>query len=128
MTRDYKNIGKAHADAVFLILAANPTTLALTQGFWGKIIYLILSHYGTWLASKELMVLNVGYDFVDTILQQKNFDGTLNEAYKIIATKGSTITPEEGAAIDNRVKSAFGKFAAFMRVRKRDVARDQSDN
>lgn len=115
---DFKGIGKASALLVMTAMAANPATLALSQGFLGQIINWGLTMLFSRLASLGLVVLNIGVVSVETLAEAKEFDGSFDEAFAIINKKGKGLTDDEIKAIDNKVISTFRKFATFGRVRR----------
>lgn len=112
----FDGIGKAGAVATFAALAANPSTLWLTQGFIGKVIFYLLTMLYSRLASAGLVILNVGVAKVEVLIEQKEFDGSFDEAFKIINAKGGALTEAEKRAIDSKVIAAFRNFAAFGKV------------
>lgn len=112
----FEGIGKASATATFVALASTPLA-KLTQGFVGKILYALLTLFFSGLASVGLVVLNIGIAKVETLLEQKDFDGSFDEAFKIINAKGGKLTQQEIAEIDSKVIDAFRKFAVFGKLR-----------
>ncbi len=115
---DLSGIGGASAAAIMVVLAANPSTLFLTVGIQGKIIYWILEKIFTRLASSGLVILNVGAEKIDIALDKVHFDGSMDSAEKLIAEirkTGRELTPEETKAIDEKVFIAFRKFAKISR-------------
>jgi hypothetical protein len=113
---EFDGIGKAGAMATFAALALNPATLPLTQGFWGKILFYALTWFYARLASVGLVVLNIGIANVETLLQEKEFNGSFDEAFQIINQKGGKLTEAEKASIDAKVIAAFRKFGVFTSV------------
>jgi hypothetical protein len=115
---DFDGIGAASAAAVMVVLAANPTTAWLTVGFPGKITFWILSSLFNKLASKGVVLLNVGADRLATAVEKSGFDGSWENAYKLmdeIRTVGRDMTLEEITAIDDAVIEKFRRFAKLTR-------------
>ncbi len=111
----FDGIGKAGALATFAALAANPNTIAFTQGILGKIIFWFLTKLYSGLASLGLVVLNLGVAKVELLIDQKEFDGSFDDAFRIINEKGGKLTDKEKAQIDAKVIAAFRKFGPFSR-------------
>jgi ABC-type transport system involved in cytochrome c biogenesis permease subunit len=111
----FDGIGKAGAVATFAAMAMTPYA-AITQGFWGKILFVFLEWFYSCLASVGLVVLNIGVANVETLIEQSEFDGSFEDAFKIINAKGGKLSDAEKAAIDNKVIAAFRKFASFGRL------------
>lgn len=117
----FSGIGEASAAVVMAALAANPSTLVLTQGFAGKVVFFFLKIGFMALASLGLIVLNVGSAKIETIVTSNKFDGSWDTAEKLIKEiqdSGRTLTPEEIKKIDGPVIAAFRKFASFGRPKK----------
>jgi hypothetical protein len=103
-----EGFGKLGATGIFLWLSTSAP--GLTKGFWGQFIYYCLTKVFSAAASKGLVFLNVGIETIETLSEEKDFNGTMDEAFRIINSKGS-LTPEEIKAIDDKVKKSFRKFA-----------------
>jgi len=71
----------------------------------------------TWLANKEVLILNVMATDIQTLIQQGSFDATFDQAFEAIKGNPSKLTPEQKAAIDAPVIAAFNKFAVFGQLR-----------
>ena len=118
----YEGIGETGAAMVVAGLSANPTFAFLTKGLQGKVLWFVAKLATMFLASIGLVVLNVGAEKVQTIIENNTFDGSWEQAQKLISDihkSGRELTDEEVAAIDAPVKDAFRKFARYIRVRKR---------
>lgn len=109
---DYSGIGKAEALLVYSALAASSVSW-LTNGLFGKFTFWILQAACTWLANKEVMVLNIAATDIQTIIQAGEFDATFDDAFKKITAAKDPLTPEQKAAIDQPVIEAFKRFAVF---------------
>lgn len=112
----YSGIGEASASAVLASLSLNPTTVGLTTGFMGRIIFFICKIFFTVLAALGLVILNVGASKIQTLVDEGNYTGSREDAEKLIEairTTGRDLTPEEIKEIDEPVKAAFRKFGRF---------------
>ena len=112
---DFSGIGKGSALLLFTALAAGSGAF-LTQGIVGSVIFWLATKFFSYMASLGLILVNVGVANVQTLSQQKEFDGTFDDAFRIINSK--KITKEEGDAIDNKVIAVFRKFARFGELSK----------
>lgn len=115
---DLSGIGAASAAVIMAILATNPSTVFLTVGIPGKIVFWILEKIFTRLASSGLVILNVGAEKISVVIDKVKFDGSIESAEKLIAEirkTGRELTPEEIKAIDDDVIIVFRKFAKIGR-------------
>jgi hypothetical protein len=113
---DYAGIGNAEALLIFSALAASPAA-PFTNGVLGKITFWSLGQFCTWLASKEVLVLNIASTDLQTLAQKGEFNATFDEAFKAIHGNSDRLTAEQKAAIDAPVIAAFRKFAVFGQLR-----------
>ncbi len=117
----FDGIGSASAAAVMAVLAAEPATAWLTVGIPGKITSAILRMFFSSLASKGVVILNVGAEKLMVALEKSGFDGSIESSYKLIEeirASGRDLTPEEIKAIDDKVIEQFRKFAKLTRGKK----------
>jgi hypothetical protein len=114
----FSGLGDASATIVLGLLAANPSTTWLATGFVGKVVNVLLSYAFSMAASVGLVLLNVGAERVETMIDQHAFDGSFDSAEKLLEAArqtGHVLTPAEIAAIDGPVIDAFRKFGSFAR-------------
>jgi len=122
MKHKFSGIGATGASVIMAGLAANPATLFLTQGFLGKVVFLFLKYFCETLANAGLIVLNIGAARMETMSDEKYFDGsweTAEELIQKIRNEGRDLTDEEIKAIDDEVIIALRRFASFGKLRKR---------
>lgn len=115
-------IGEVSAVIVLTALRANPSTTFLATGILGKLTHAFLKLFFSHLASTGLIVLNVGAARLSVIIDEENYDGSIEQAEKLIKKirdSGREMSEDEIKAIDQSVIDAFRKFASFGRVRKR---------
>lgn len=105
-------IGSASATLTFLALAGSPLAF-LTQGFLGKITHYILTQIYSRLASQGLVVLNIGVAKVQTLAEQREFDGTFDDAFDLINKSGGRLSADDIKAIDDKVIRALRRFTDF---------------
>lgn len=120
MKYKFEGLGGAQATIIMALLAANPSTLFLTQGILGRIVHFVLKKLGMYLANYGLIFINVGAAAVETMVDAGNYDDAWSDAekaVKLIRDQGRKLTDEEIKAIDAPVIDAFRKFANFGRVR-----------
>jgi hypothetical protein len=114
----FNGIGGASATAVLALLAANPSTTWLATGFVGKVVGALLSYAFSMAASVGLVLLNVGAERVETMIDQHAFDGSFDSAEKLLDAARAAhhdLTPAEIKAIDDPVIGAFRKWGSFAR-------------
>lgn len=114
----FDGIGGASASLVLGALAANPSTLWLTTGFIGSVVRWCLTRLFSMLASTGLVILNVGAERIQGLIEQHDFDNSFDSAEKLLAAARDahqTLSPEQIKAIDDPVIRSFRKFASFAR-------------
>lgn len=112
---DFKGIKKYGAMGLSMALAS--TSFGGVLQVWGvkHVADLLLEWLANWLANKGLMVLNIGAIYVEGKWDQKEFDSSMDEAFKQIQSSEGKLTPEQQKAIDDKVIEAFRKFAVFTK-------------
>jgi hypothetical protein len=113
---DYSGIGKAEALLVFSALAASPLVW-FTTGFPGTVTFWLLTKACTWLANKEVMIMNLAAADINTIAEHKVFDGSFDEAFKEIHGNPNQLSQAQKASIDNKVIAAARAFFTFGSLR-----------
>lgn len=63
------------------------------------------------LANRGLIILNIGVNIVDGALDQKALDNALQAGIQRVTQGRDKITPQEGKAIDDKVREAFDEDA-----------------
>jgi len=117
---DFTGIGNASAAVIMALLLANPYTSFLTVGLLGKINFKIISWLCSSAASVGLVFLNVGAEQIVTAVDKVGFDGSFDNAFKLIDqinSTGHSLTPAQVAAIDAPVIAQFEKFAKLTRTK-----------
>lgn len=118
---DFSGIGAAEATLLLAALAANPSTTWLTTGIVGAFMKWLLTCIFSMGASVGLVLLNVGAEKVEGMVDQHGFDGSFDSAEKILAAARDahqTLTPAQIKAIDDPVIASFRKFGSFARQQK----------
>lgn len=115
----FEGIGATSATLTIAALAASPLAW-FTQGLQGRIVFHLLKWLYMGLASKGLIVLNIGVSKVEVLVQKGQFDGSMDEAFKIINERQGKLTPEEIHSIDSKVIVALRKFGRFGVRERRD--------
>ncbi len=64
-----------------------------------------------YLANRGIIILNVGVNIVDGVLDQKAMDQALDDGIRKVMQGRDKITPKDGAAIDDKVRKEFDKNA-----------------
>lgn len=111
----FAGIGKFSAIVIMRVLAANPSTAALTIGIPGKITYWVLKKVTSYFASYGVVMGNIGIERVEEMIEKGKFDDSLSD--EVFSKIASGVTPEEGQAIDQRVRDAFDQFVTFGKLR-----------
>lgn len=116
----FSHIGDLFSAIILAALQATPFAF-LTYGPQKKIVSFLLSKAISWLASRGVILLNIGAENVQIAVARSNFDGTMESAIRLveeIRRRGETMAPEQIEAIDKEVIEAFRKFARMTRKKK----------
>lgn len=115
---DFSGIGAAEAKLLLAALLANPSTSWLATGLVGTFMQWLLTRVFSMGASVGLVLLNLGAEKVEGMVDQHNFDGSFDSAEKILEAARDahqTLTPAQIQAIDAPVINSFRKWASFAR-------------
>lgn len=108
----FEGIGSTSATLTLALMSSSPLAW-FTVGIQGRFTYWLLKWLYMGLASRGLVVLNIGVAKVTTIAEQIEFDGSMDEAFRIINERKGSLSAAEVKAIDDKVISAFRRFATF---------------
>lgn len=111
----FDGIGRFSAIIIMNVLRANPSTVALTTGIVGKIVYAVLKRASSYFASHGVVMGNIGIERVSEMIEKGRFDDSLSD--EIFSELNSGVTPERGAEIDQKVRDAFDQFVTFGKLR-----------
>jgi len=112
---DFKGIKQAGAAGLRLALAASPYTAWLLK--LSSFLDFVLEFFANWLANNGLVLLNVGANYVNGELDQKQMDSAMDEAISEIKNKGGKdkLTAQQKKEIDDEVIKAARKFLVIAR-------------
>jgi len=110
----FKGMSRFNATLLFTALASSAWGSFLTTGLMGKFVFFILEKIGNWIANQGLALANIGIDEIKIMAEKDNFESVMDEAVKEVQNKKGRLTDAEKKKIDNRVKSAFRRFATFV--------------
>lgn len=113
MKHRFEGIGDKAATATMLLLAAEPWGVWFTVGFQGTVVHWILKQFYMWMADRGLIMLNSGIAEIEVMQQKSGFNGSLEDAFKLIDQAKGGLTDAQKKAIDDKVIRAFDKFADF---------------
>lgn len=108
----FSGIGNASAKLVMAFLVSQGQVWA-AGGIWANIVSWFLAQAFSMGASMGLVLVNVGADAVEELIDKNGFDGSFDSAEKLLDSAHQAhqeLTPEQIAAIDAPVKNAFRKF------------------
>lgn len=107
---DFPGIQKAGMAGLKALLASFTWGAAFLAGPFKFIPDMVFEMLLNWLASEDLIVLNIGAIYIDGHFDQASFDKSIEEGLTRVK-KG--VTPEQGKAIDDAVIEAFRKFVPY---------------
>jgi hypothetical protein len=90
------------------------------SGGWAWFVGLVAPYIINFLAKKGIYFIDVGVTMLQTNMDKKTWETVMGSAWEEVDK--NNLTPEEGKAIDEKVKKAFDKFAVFTKV-KSDTAK-----
>ena len=114
---DFKGIKKFGARGLALALASTTPGSWLLKSVLAPATTIALEWFSNWLANRGLVVLNIGATFYDEHFDQKAFDKAIQDglAQLELPEGRAKLTPAQGKAIDEAVKTAFRDFAPVSR-------------
>lgn len=107
---NFKGIKEKGARVIKTALAASPYTAWLLK--FNIVLDLALEAFSNWLANKGLIIMNVGYFYVDGKLDQAALDRALNRGIEEVDS-GKILTPEQMKEIDDAVIKAANEALPY---------------
>lgn len=108
---DFKGIQKAMGRLIDGLLIGTKWGAWLLASPFKPVIDKLRDMLVNYLANRGLIILNIGANIVDGVLDQKALDRALDEGIRKVMQGRDKITPAEGRAIDDKVREAFDKNA-----------------
>ncbi len=105
----FPGIQKAASAGINLLLAATTWGAWLIASPFMPAVTIAEGLLVNWLANRGLILLNVGANIIDGVVDQAAMDEALDAGIKRVMQGRDTITPKEGKAIDDKVREAFDK-------------------
>lgn len=119
----FNGIGSASAKIVMALLVADGQLWA-AGGFWASIINWILTFAFSMGASLGLVILNLGAERVEEIVDENNYEGTWDSAERLVDAARNAhqdLTPAQVKSIDDSVKAALRRAAVLADANKPDI-------
>lgn len=110
---DFPGIKKAGAAAIAAVLSSTGWGSSLLAGPFKKVTIKLIEVLVGYLASKGLLIINLGAIYVEGEIDQSRFDKAMDSALEAIRLKN--LTPEQIKALDDEVIKAFRNFARVTR-------------
>lgn len=108
---NFPGIQKAAGLLIDGLLAATVWGAWLIKSPFKPAVNLIRDMIVNYLANKGIIVINIGMNIVDGAIDQKALDKALDEGIRRVMQGRDKITPQEGKAIDDKVRKAFDENA-----------------
>lgn len=108
---NFPGIQKAMGATIDALLATTSWGLWLLTSPFKPVITMLENLVVNYLANKGIILINIGVNIVDGVLDQKALDEALDDGIKRVMQGRDKISPEEGKAIDDKVREAFDKDA-----------------
>lgn len=108
---DFKGIQKATGFLIDSLVAGTGWGAWLLASPFRPVVAFFRDALVNFLANRGLIILNIGVNIVDGIIDQKALDSALDAGIKRVMQGRDKITPAEGKAIDDKVREAFDRDA-----------------
>lgn len=108
---NFTGIQKATGRLIDALLAGTAWGAWLLASPFKPVINYLRDFAVNWMANNGLIVLNIGVNIVDGVLDQKALDKALDDGIRRVMQGRDTITEDEGKAIDDKVRKAFDENA-----------------
>lgn len=108
---DFKGIQKAMGHLIDGLLAGTAWGAWILASPFKPLADWLKDFIVNYLANRGLIILNVGVNIIDGHLDQKALDTALDDGIRRVMQGRDKITPEEGKAIDDKVRKAFDENA-----------------
>lgn len=100
--------------AIQAALAKQPWAVAIAKvPILGSLLKLVPGLVTNWAANQGLVILNIGYNYVDGEIDQKALDKALEEGLAHLEIGRENVDPVKGAMIDEEVRKAARKFIPY---------------
>lgn len=104
---DFPGIKKGAALILDGLLAATGWGAWLLASPFKPVYNIARDLFVNWLANRGIIILNIGVNIIDGVLDQKKMDEALDEGIRRVMQGRDKISPAEGKAIDDKVRKAF---------------------
>lgn len=109
----YDGIARFSAAMVFSALATGPLSF-LTKGMLGSVTFYVLRWASGWAASKGIVLLNLGVDYIQVEMEKRTYVEVMEEALAQVRASKGRLSKEDKKRIDDKVKLAFKSFVTFI--------------
>lgn len=106
---DFPGIKKVGTAALEAVLAGTGWGASILGSPFRPIVRMFLGYAIEWAANKGLVIINLGFIYVEGELDQSRFDKAIDDALEKVKLPG--LSEKEKEQIDNEVREAFRKFA-----------------
>ncbi len=104
---NFPGIQKAMGVAIDALIAGTGWGAALLASPFMPIVQFFVNALDNYLANRGLILLNIGINIVDGVIDQRNLDEAIDAGIRRVMQGRDTITLAEGLAIDDEVRKAF---------------------
>lgn len=108
---DFKGIQKATGALIDSLIAGTGWGAWILASPFKPFIAAIRDLLVNFLANRGLIIINIGVNIVDGVLDQKALDSALEAGITKVMKGRDKITPAEGKKIDDEVRKAFDRDA-----------------
>lgn len=112
---NFPGIQKAGVAALKVALASTAPVVWLVKWGFGPLVDELERLAINYFANKGLIFLNISAFYIGGEFSQAAFDKALDDGIKMVETDHANLTPEQGKAIDEKVKATFRKLARYTK-------------
>lgn len=108
---DFQGIQKQMGRLIDGLLASTGWGAAILASPFKPVVDYAESLLVNYLANEGLIILNVGVNIVDGVMDQAAMDRALDEGIRKVTQGRDKLTPKEGKIIDDKVRKTFDQNA-----------------
>lgn len=108
---NFPGIQKAARLIIDGLIAGTGWGAAILASPFKPVLDYLIDLLDNYLANRGIILLNIGVNIIDGIVDQKAMDKALDDGIRKVMQGRDKITPKDGEAIDDKVRKEFDKNA-----------------
>lgn len=106
---DFPGIKKVGTAAIEAVLAGTGWGAKIIGSPFRPVVKMLIGYAVEWAANKGLVIINLGFIYVNGEIDQSRFDKAMDEALEKVKVPG--LSEKQKEQIDDEVRQAFRNFA-----------------